>query len=329
MDPLALYAERMPAFLEPLCDAPEMRRLEHVGMNCGCEYTAFPRFRGLMPYSRYRHSVSTALIVWRFTGDPAQAVAALFHDIATPVFAHVIDFMRGDYLSQESTEDGTERIIRGSAPIARQLAALGLSVDDVKDYHRYPIADNDTPRLSADRLEYTLGNFENYGFRSLDGLRAIYGDLAVVAAEDGAPELAFRRADVARAFAFDALRCSRVYTSGEDRYAMQRLAELVGDALARGVIAEEDLYTTEPEVIERFMSDGRSRAAWRRFRSLHAMIDDPTRAPEADRRVIRAKKRYIDPLIAGRGRLSSVDAEFGAAVRAFLEESHEGWLCAE
>ena len=26
------------------------------------------------------------------------------------------------------------------------------------DYHIYPIADNDTPMLSADRLEYTLSN---------------------------------------------------------------------------------------------------------------------------------------------------------------------------
>ena len=31
-----------------------------------------------------------------------------------------------------------------------------IRIDEVSDYHIYPIADNDTPRLSADRFEYTL-----------------------------------------------------------------------------------------------------------------------------------------------------------------------------
>ena len=36
-------------------------------------------------------------------------VAALLHDIATPVFAHVIDFLNNDYEKQESTEAETKR----------------------------------------------------------------------------------------------------------------------------------------------------------------------------------------------------------------------------
>ena len=328
MEPLALYHDRMPDCLAPLLGAPELLRLKQVGMNCGCEYTSFERFRGLGPYSRWRHSVSAALIAWRFTGDAAQTVAALLHDIATPVFAHVIDFLRGDYLSQEATEDGTERIIRSSETILRALDGLGLDVDAVKDYHIYPIADNDTPRLSADRLEYTLGNLENFGFRRLDELRTYYADLTVTGAEDGAPELAFRSEAVARAFARDALRCSRIYVSGEDRYAMQRLSELVGDALARGVIEEGDLLTTEPRVIARFTADENSRAAWERFRAYSRMVDDPVLAPPSERRVIPAKRRYIDPLVAGRGRLSAIDGEFAEAVGAFLDQSQAGWLCA-
>lgn len=52
-----------------------MARLRQVGMNCGCEYTDFPRFRHLAPYSRFRHSVGVGLIVWHFTHDAAQAAA--------------------------------------------------------------------------------------------------------------------------------------------------------------------------------------------------------------------------------------------------------------
>ena len=152
---LSYYHAQIPAFLRPFLALPALRRLEDVGMNCGCEYTGFPRFRDLPVCSRYRHSVGAALIVWHFTQDRAQTLAALFHDVSTPVFAHVVDFLRGDYLRQEATEDGTERLLRADPAIARLLADLGLTIDDVKDYHVYPIADNDTPRLSADRLEYT------------------------------------------------------------------------------------------------------------------------------------------------------------------------------
>ena len=34
----------------------------------------------------------------------------------------------------------------------------GIKVEEISDYHIYPIADNDTPKLSADRFEYTFSN---------------------------------------------------------------------------------------------------------------------------------------------------------------------------
>ena len=41
------YHSEVPAWLGEFCAVPEMQRLRGVGMNCGCEYTSFPRFRGL------------------------------------------------------------------------------------------------------------------------------------------------------------------------------------------------------------------------------------------------------------------------------------------
>ena len=326
--PLSLYHAEIPGFLTPFLDAPALRRLEGVGMNCGCEYTDFPRFRALPAYSRYRHSLGAALIVWHFTEDRAQTLAALFHDLATPVFAHVIDFLRGDYLRQEATEARTGELLRGSPEIAALLEELGIPFEAVEDYHRYPIADNDAPRLSADRLEYTLGNLRGFGFAAPEELLRWYGDLRVAAAPDGLPELAFSTLEAARGFGFAALRCSRVYVSDEDRYAMQMLAELIADALRRGVLAENDLWRTEPELIEKLCSDAESGRAWRSFRAMSRMRTDEG-APIEKRRVIPAKKRRIDPLIAGRGRLSELDAAFRHETEAFLAEPQTAWLCGE
>jgi len=329
MEHAAIYHDNVPALIRACMETPCMQRLRHVGMNCGCEYTSFPRFAGLEPYSRFDHSVGVALIVWHFTHDEKQAVAGLLHDVASPVFAHVVDFLKGDYLVQESTEDGTRAIIGDDEALQRVLSAHGLVTDDVCDYHIYPIADNDSPKLSADRLEYTLGNLLNYRIRTIGEVRAFYGDLSVGTNEEGAPELVFSDARKAEDFAFASLACSRIYVSDEDRYAMQMLSELLKDAIGLGVLTEADLSTTEPEVIAKLLQNERTAAAWNRCRAYHAMRRAQAPEGEGQWRRIAAKKRYIDPLIAGVGRVSGFSDTFLTEKDAFLSDPQADWIAGE
>lgn len=329
MEQARYYRRAAPLFLFELSKTPEMQRLRSVGMNCGCEYTSFPLFRDLGPYSRYDHSLGAARIVWDFTQDAAQTIAALLHDIATPTFAHSVDFLHGDHLQQGSTESETEHIIRASDQIYAILRDIGVTLDEVVDYHIYPIADNETPRLSADRLEYTLGNLRNYGFCKEERLRHYYEDMTVTTNELGDPELAFQSRALASGFARDALRCSKVYVSPEDRYAMQRLAELLADAICRGVLCEADLYRTEPEVIAALCADPICTEGWTSFRGLHRMLWNEEEAPEEHRREIPAKKRCIDPLVKGEGRVSALDPDYADDLTRFLQEPQDRWLCAE
>ena len=324
-----IYQTETPKFLKALCETPPMRRLREVGMNCGCEYTAFPRFAGIARYTRFEHSLGAALIVRRFTLDEKQAAAALLHDVATPVFAHVVDFLRGDYLSQTATESGTAERIRESAEIGAVLRSLGLKAEDVEDYHRFPIADNDPPRLSADRLDYTLGNAVNFGLASIEELTEIFADLRVGENEFGETELVFADGDKAARFAELALECSKIYVCDADRYAMQALAELLRDALAAGVLEEKDLDATEEAVIGKLLVDETFAARWTAFRALSRT----ERAEEPDGREgwrrIPAKKRRIDPYVEGRGRVSALYPELGAAIGEFLNEDITYWVRGE
>lgn len=327
MKQLSIYHPTLPPVLGDLAQTGAVQRLKQVGMNCGCEYTSFPRFARQDTYSRFDHSLGVGLIVWHFTHDAKQAAAGLLHDISTPVFAHVVDFMNGDYLTQESTELDTRAVILSSAELLSVLEQHGLSVEEVCDYHRYPIADNDTPQLSADRLEYTLGNAVNYGFCDTDTARAMYDDLTVGTNEQGQPELVFRTPERALQFAEAALCCSKVYVSDEDRYAMEALAQLLNTAVSCGLLCRDDLMTTEPEVIAKLCADDRTAAAWARFRGYDTL--ETVAEPQAGCFCCRvdAKKRHIDPLVLSEGRVSAVFPSYRAALRGFLQTRFDGLLC--
>ncbi len=320
-----VYHNEIPALLEALSRTPSMLRLQQVGMNCGCEYTGFPWFRRLRPYSRWTHSLGVGLIVWHFTGDGKQAAAGLLHDVATPAFAHVVDFLHGDYLVQESTEDGTRQMIESDAALQKVLYAYGLKTEAVCDYHRYPIADNDAPQLSADRLEYTLGNLLNFGLGNLKDAGEIYEDLRVTENEQGRPELGFLHADTALRFAEAALRCSKIYVSDEDRFSMQMLSELLGDAIQSGILSEADLMRTEPELIEKLCREEHWKRRWEAYCAMQALETkkEPT-GPEW--RKIDAKRRCIDPLVIGQERVSSLFPDFGFRLQQFRTMPLEDWL---
>ena len=172
-----ILSDEIPDFLNEYINTKEMQKQSGISVSCGTYYTKL--FDKMIWYSSLDHSIAVSLIVWNFTKDKKQTLAGLFHDIATPVFKHSIDFMNGDYEKQESTEELTTRIINESQEIMKLLKRDGIKVEEVDNYHIYPIADNDTPMLSADRLEYTLSN--GLGVRkkvwNLNDIKEIYDNI--------------------------------------------------------------------------------------------------------------------------------------------------------
>ena len=324
-----IYHNGIPDFLRECIGTPIVQRIKSVGMNCGCEYTAFPQFVNIDSYSRYDHSIGVALIVWHFTHDRKQAIAGLLHDVASPVFAHVVDFMHGDYLTQESTEEDTEMLIASSTELQAVLRKYELTTDDVCDYHRYPIADNDSPLLSADRLEYTIGNSVNFRVCTTEDAKCFYSDLVVGTNEYGNEELMFKNTPVAETFAKAALACSKIYISDEDRYAMQLLSEILRYAIEHQIIREDDLYTTEPEVIGKFLSNERTASLWKSFCTYSRITSASQPDTTGCWRKVEAKKRFIDPMVQGEGRISELSPVFADSLNAFRNNSHNYWVCGQ
>ena len=318
MDELqSLYKQDYPAFIEPYFASKSMQRLKGVDMNCGLQFTSNTGFSSYGPYSRYEHSVGVACIIWYFTHDKKQTLAGLFHDISTRAFSHVIDFVRKDYLVQESTEDNTRQFILQDSVIMNQLLFDGISVDEVFDYHVYPIADNDAPRLSADRLEYTLGNLLNYRKRTIEEIEKYYKDLTVGISEDGKQEMMFQNPNIAEEFAFGALSCGMIYSCDFDRYGMEKLAEILRKALKDNILTESDLYLSEVEVVNK-LSHSDLRNTWNEYTRLYDVVKDSTGDI-----MVNAKKRYIDPYVCKHGRVTTFSAAFKNAVNEFKNTDYQ------
>lgn len=326
----SIYADETLLFIEQLINTPEMRRLHDIGMHCGVEYAKFPIYQQQkMPYSRLAHSIGVSKIVWNFTHDIKQAVSGLLHDIATPVFAHTIDFLHGDHLMQESTEEKTLCIIEKSKEITRLLKVYHISVEEVADYHIYPIADNDTPMLSADRLEYTIGNGFCIYHMDMNFLNSIYADLIIAQNENGIDELCFQSMHKAKQFTEISLRNSCFFVSDEDRFSMQYLADIIRFAIEAGILTPDDFYLTETQVIRKLKNDKKFSEMWERYTavsSVAASIEQPKNQYCVN---VSAKKRFIDPLVLignNTRRLSTIDAVFRGKLQLFLDLDFSKWI---
>ena len=105
------YSKR-PNFLNKYLYTPCLTRLKKVGYFCGMDYASKNIYDFKENITRYDHSLTVALLTWKCTKDKKATLAGLFHDIATPCFSHVIDYMNKYYENQESTEENTEKILK-------------------------------------------------------------------------------------------------------------------------------------------------------------------------------------------------------------------------
>ena len=296
-DYFKILAPDYPEWMNDYIESKEMLKQQYISVTCGKIYSNMFDYND---YSSLEHSIGVALIVWNFTHDKKQTLSGLFHDIATPAFKHCVDFLNGDYMTQESTEELTRIIIENSKEIMNLLKKDNISVDEVCDYHMYPIADNDTPMLSADRLEYSLSNalivFEN---SNLDEIREIYNDIEIQQNESGDIELGFKTKKIARKFVKLTSKLSVYYRDDETRFFMQVIADILKKVSCDGLITKRDLYElSDSEVID-IIKKSKYNDVFNKLISVKK-ISKSLDKPNCYYVKHGAKVRYIDPLFDGK-----------------------------
>lgn len=328
----SILSEEFPKWLLEYIETPEMKRIGKIALGCGTEYTNLCKVKYW--YSNLDHSVGVALIIWHFTHDKKQTLAGLFHDIAAPVFKHVIDFLNNDHERQESTEEKTIEIIKNSKMIRALLKRDNIKLEEVIDYKLYPIADNEIPQLSADRFEYNFScGLIFYRVWELDSIRECYNNVTILKNENGIVELGFKDLSIGEKYISIVSKIWPKWISNRDKIIMQFLADMIKAMNERGYIALEDLYKlSEQEVIDKIINsdDKYLSEAFKKFQEAEITYDSDVPLKNKYCVKIKSKRRYLIPLIQqGKKviRIDKVSKSSKKAIENYLNFKNSKWVC--
>ena len=241
---LKVLINEIPKFLRNYLEIPSLVRLKNIGYFCGMDYASkdIYDFNGYV--SRYDHSLNVALITWMCTKDKRATLAALFHDVSTPCFSHVIDYMNNDYIEQESTEQYTKDILKNDNYLLECLNEDGILLKEIIDFKKYTIVDNKRPKLCADRLDGVIltGLYWTKNL-TIENVKDIIDDIEIFINEDNEKEIGFKSREIAKLVVEVNKSIDEYCHSKEDIYMMELLASITKKAIDKKIISYEDLYT--------------------------------------------------------------------------------------
>ena len=243
-----LNYKNMPDFLLKYLNDPSLNRLKKVGYFCGMDYASKDIYDFQEKITRYDHSLTVALLVYKLTFDKKLTLAGLFHDIATPCFSHVIDYMNNDYEKQESTEEYTEYILKNDKYLKECLNYDNINIENLINFKKYSIVDNDRPKLCADRIDGVILNGIGWTKNiDLNDIKNIINDLCIFKNEFNEDEIGFKSLDIANKVLEISKSIDNYCHMPDDNYMMELLAEITRTAIDKKYISYNDLYIFNEE----------------------------------------------------------------------------------
>lgn len=340
-----ILCPEFPNFLKKYIELPIMQRLSGIGLLCGTDWTSL--YKNRFFYSRLDHSVGVALIIWNFTKDKTQTIAGLLHDVSTTVFSHVSDFRKGDALTQTSTEEPTTKMILSDSALCKLMESDGIEPKNVVDYHIYPIADNEIPALSADRLEYMYpSGLALDGSWTFEEIAKTYNNLTILKNEENKDELGFKTIEMAELYCKKFCMIGHILQLNENKLCLQLLSQIMTKAVELNVLQEEDFMTlSESKIIEKiesFISKKTMSLEEQKFVTMYNTFRKMTKVEHTNQKLpedeyfcvsLKVKQRYINPLVkVGTNsqqakRLSEVSDFANKLIKDFLEYEDTKFGC--
>ena len=288
---------KVPLFLDRYLYTPCLLRLKKVNYFCGMDNASKEIYPFKEKITRYDHSLSTALLTWKLTENVEATIAALFHDASTPCFSHVIDYMNKDYIVQESTEKFQEKILKKDLYLNNLLKKDKINIDNIINFKKHTIVDNNRPKLCADRLDgIILTGISWTQSIEKEDIDTIIDNIEIFTNEDNEQEIGFKDKDVAKKVYELSEEINDYTQSNVDTYMMELLANITRTAIEDKLITYEDIYDLNEDELFKIFKRSKNVEFQNNINRFKTMKKEEIKKIDLPP----IKKRKLNPLVQGK-----------------------------
>ncbi|CEQ16808.1 HD domain-containing protein [Paraclostridium sordellii] len=226
--------------LEELINCKAVQRLKKIHQ-VGATYLVQKNLN----VTRYEHSLGVMLLIKRLGGSLEEQIAGLLHDISHTAFSHVIDFALGNY-NEDYHEDILNEVIINSE-IPKILNKHGYNYEDILlDESKWTILEKESPKLCADRVDYTLRDMYRYGYIKKSDIDKFLKNICVVNGE-------IVTTNLESAMWFLEIYYKEVvdfFMNPVNGYSYEKLSKAIKISLDNNELSMQDVLKTDEEVFE-------------------------------------------------------------------------------
>lgn len=290
-----------------LMESESMQRLKKITQfGIPDEYYHIPGF------DRYVHSVGVMLLLRNLNASVEEQVSGLLHDVSHTAFSHVVDWVVNSATTEDFQDKQHEKILKGKE-ISGILKKYGYSPQQIADYSKFTLLEQDMPRPCADRVDYA--------FREFPLKRAQYLATKTIAHEG---RIMFKDRESAKEFGELYLDCQMNHWGGYEavvRYTI--FAELLKIALDKKIIQFDDFMMDDEYMMEK-LTMTKDKRITHLFELLRKRsLDNLPKTEE----IVQKKFRFIDPEFVENGKttaISTVDMPFKLKLALSRHKNDDG-----
>lgn len=289
--------DKIPEFLIKYLETPSLIRLKDIDYFCGMKYASKNIYNFKEKITRYDHSLTTSLLIYKLTKDKKLTIAGLFHDISTPCFSHAIDYMNKDYEKEESTEEYTLEILKNDKLLLEYLKQDNIPLEEISNYKNLSIVDTHRPKLCADRLDGIILNSISWT-KSItkNDIKEILNNTSIYNNENNEKEIGFISLKTAKKVLKLNDEINKKCHSKEDKYMMELLALITKLSIENNIIIYKDLYyETENNILNKLNNANNIE-----IQKLLIKFKTISLSEIKDIKIDNLKKRTINPIVKGK-----------------------------
>jgi HD superfamily phosphohydrolase len=273
------------------------------------------------PITRFEHSLGAMLLVRRLGGPLQEQIAALLHDVSHTAFSHVIDYVLDGH-DEQSYHDEMKEAYMATTNLPDILGQYGYNWIDFVDEEAFPLLEQPSPRLCADRIDYFLRDSIGLGLAVQPDIDRALTHLVV---KDG--RIALNNLSVAQWFGNTFMQADDASWANFREVGLYELtAQAIRRGLEMGAIVQDDFWLTDEVLWQKLHAydDAQLQTLLSQVSLETEFVWDEANPTFS----VSTKLRAIDPDVWHEGELrplSTLDPDFAARREAYLNRKQGAW----